>query len=82
MGDYVDAISLYESAAKESPANALPAHVQIVNAYCALDRMDEARAANQRARALLRQSPSGDGTFAMPRAYFEQWLKWTGSGTW
>ncbi len=51
-----------------------------------LGKPDEAKAANERAKWLLRKMPQEaftDGTFAMPKAYWEQWLKWTGeSGMW
>jgi len=87
LGSFIEAIGLYEQAAKESDVpQALAAHVQIANAYFALGKPDEARKANERAKALLHQLPQGalaDGTIPMPRAYLEQWLKWSGStGTW
>ena len=82
LGEFADAIALYESAATE-PANALAAYVQIVNANVALGRMDDARAANERARALMNRMPAdafADGTFPMPRSYWEQWLNWANDG--
>ena len=49
-------------------------------------RMDDARTANERAKWMLRKMPessfSGD-SFPMPKAYWEQWLKWTNNaGLW
>jgi tetratricopeptide (TPR) repeat protein len=88
LGDYAEAIRLYDAAAfkyQDDPSS-LAAYVQIVNAYCALGRIDEARTANERAKWLLRRIPREsftDGSFAMPKAYWEQWLKWTSdAGMW
>ncbi|HEY1628871.1 MAG TPA: tetratricopeptide repeat protein [Tepidisphaeraceae bacterium] len=88
LGDYAEAIKLYDTAAfryQEDPS-ALAAYVQIVNAYCAMGKMDEAKTANERAKWLLRRMPPeafNDGSFSMPKAYWEQWLKWTSqSGMW
>lgn len=88
LGQYADAIQLYDAAAfryQEDPS-ALAAYVQIVNAYCALGKIDEAKTANERAKWLLRRIPPEsftNGTFSMPKAYWEQWLKWTSeSGMW
>ncbi len=88
LGDYEGAIKLYDVAAfrYQDDPSALSAYVQIVNANCALGRMDEARTANERAKWLLRRMPKEafeDGTFSMPRQYWEQWLKWTSdAGIW
>ena len=49
--------------------------MQIVNAYCALGKIDEAKTANERAKWLLQRIPPEsftDGTFAMPKEYWEQ----------
>lgn len=88
LGQYPEAISLYDTAAfryQEDPS-ALAAYVQIVNAYCALGKMEEAKTANERAKWLLRRMPQAafkDGSFAMPKEYWEQWLKWTSdAGMW
>lgn len=88
LGNYAEAVRLYDAAAfryQEDPS-ALAAYVQIVNAYCAMGKIDEARTANERAKWLLRRIPPeafSDGSFSMPKAYWEQWLKWTGdSGMW
>jgi tetratricopeptide (TPR) repeat protein len=88
LADYEDAIKAYDAAAfryQEDPS-ALAAYVQIVNSYCALGKMEEAKTANERAKWLLRRMPQEaftDGSFAMPKAYWEQWLKWTSStGMW
>ncbi len=88
LGEYEEAIRLYDAAAfrYQDDPSALAAYVQIVNAYCALGKIDEARTANERAKWLLRKMPAeafSDGSFAMPREYWEQWLKWTSaSGMW
>jgi tetratricopeptide (TPR) repeat protein len=88
LGNYQDAIKLYDAAAfryQDNPS-ALAAYVQIVNAYCALGKVEEAKTANERAKWLLRKMPGTafeDGGFNMPKAYWEQWLKWAGnSGMW
>lgn len=88
LGGYEEAIRLYDTAAfrYQDDPSALAAYVQIVNAYCALGRIEEAKTANERAKWLLRRMPSEsfeDGSFAMPKAYWEQWLKWTSdAGMW
>jgi tetratricopeptide (TPR) repeat protein len=88
LGQYEEAIKLYDQAAfryQEDPS-ALAAYVQIVNSYCALGKINEAKTANERAKWLLRRMPGdafADGGFTMPKAYWEQWLKWTSqSGMW
>lgn len=88
LGNYEEAIKLYDAATlryQDDPSS-LAAYVQIVNAYCALGKIDEARTANERAKWLLRRMPSEaftDGSFSMPKEYWEQWLKWTSdSGIW
>jgi len=88
LGQFAESISLYDTAAfryQEDPS-ALAAYVQIVNGYCALGKMEEAKTANERAKWLLRRMPAEafkDGSFAMPKEYWEQWLKWTSdAGMW
>lgn len=87
-GSYEEAIRLYDAAAlryQDDPAS-LAAYVQIVNAYCALGKFDQAKAANERAKWLLRRMPADafkDDAFAMPRQYWDDWLRWTASaGMW
>lgn len=88
LGDYPEAVKLYDSAALryQDDPSALSAYVQIVNANCAMGKIDEARAANERAKWLLKRIPPeafSNGTFMMPKAYMEQWLKWASeSGLW
>jgi tetratricopeptide (TPR) repeat protein len=87
-GSFEDAIRMYDAAAlryQEDPS-ALAAYVQIVNAYYSLGKFEEAKTANERAKWLLRKMPPEsfqDGRFAMPKEYWENWLKWTNSaGMW
>jgi tetratricopeptide (TPR) repeat protein len=88
MGNYTEAIQLYDTAAfrYQDDPSALAAYVQIVNSYCALGRTEDAKTANERAKWLLQRIPAEsfkDGTFSMPKEYWEQWLKWTSeSGMW
>ena len=88
LGQYEDAIALYDKAAfrfHDDPSS-LAANVQIVNAWCKLGKPEQAKAANERAKWLLRRIPPesfSDGSFAMPKEYWEQWLKWSNnSGMW
>jgi tetratricopeptide (TPR) repeat protein len=82
LGDYTIAIKLYDTAAQryqDDPA-CLAAYVQIVNAYCALGKLTDAKAANERAKWLLRKMPANsfsEAGPAMSKQYWEQWLKWT-----
>src|SRR5436190_17501270 len=88
LGKYEDSIKLYDAAAfrYQDDPSALAAYVQIVNANCALGKMDEAKAANERAKWLLHKMPPeafNTGGFAMPKEYWEKWLKWSGeTGMW
>ncbi len=88
LGEYENAIKLYDNAAfrfQDDPS-ALAAYVQIVNAWCRLGKTEQAKAANERAKWVLRKIPPQaftDGTFSMPKEYWEQWLKWANeSGMW
>ncbi|HEX8340852.1 MAG TPA: tetratricopeptide repeat protein [Tepidisphaeraceae bacterium] len=88
LGDYQQAIALYDNAAfrfQDDPS-ALAAYVQIVNAWCRLGKTAEAKVANERAKWLLRRMPAdafANGTFSMPKDYWEQWLKWSNeAGMW
>ena len=88
LSNYTEAIRLYDTAAfrYQDDPSALSAYVQIVNSYCALGRFEDARTANERAKVLLKKMPTeafADGSFAMPKEYWQEWLKWTGdSGIW
>jgi tetratricopeptide (TPR) repeat protein len=86
--EYAEAIALYDAAARryQNDPSALAAYVQIVNAYVALDRPTEARAANERAKWMLKRIPPeafDAKTFNVSRQYWEQWLAFAGeSGLW
>jgi len=88
LGSYDEAIRLYETAAFrfQDDASSLAAYVQIVNAYCAMGKITEAKTANERAKWLLSRMPADafkDGSFSVPKEYWEQWLNWTSnSGLW
>ncbi len=88
LGDYEAAVKLYELAAHDASdsSQVVAANVQIANAYFAMHRPDDARQATDRAKQLLHKlAPGGssDAAIPLPAAYWEQWLKWTGSGgTW
>jgi tetratricopeptide (TPR) repeat protein len=79
---FEQAISLYDLAAKrweDHPAS-LVALVQIVNAYCELDRPQQARVANDRARWQLNRIPDTaftDPNLPMTRKHWEDWLRWS-----
>ncbi len=82
LGDFQEAIKLYDAATLryQDDPSALAAYVQIVNSYCALGKTSEAKAANERAKWLLRRMPREafqDGKFSMPKEYWDEWLKWT-----
>ncbi|NJL31845.1 MAG: tetratricopeptide repeat protein [Phycisphaerales bacterium] len=82
LGKYDQAITLYDAAVKHFDADpsSLMALVQIVNAYCEMGRLDEARVANDRARAQLKRIPKeafDDPSLPMNRQHWEDWLKFT-----
>jgi len=87
LGEYEEAVRLYDAAAfryQDDPSS-LAAYVQIVNAYVALGRVDDARTANERARWMLRRMPGDafEDAGVLPRQYWEQYLGWAGnSGLW
>jgi hypothetical protein len=60
--------------------------VQIVNAYIALGKPLEAKAANERAKWMLRNMPPqafDPEKSSLPKQYWDQWLNQTGeSGLW
>lgn len=86
--DYDNAIKFYDIAARryQNDPSALAAYVQIVNSYVALNKPNEARAANERAKWMLRRIPPeafGETSFNISRQYWEQWLGFAGeSGLW
>jgi tetratricopeptide (TPR) repeat protein len=82
QGQYDDAIARYQRVITRWPDDqvAVAASVQVVNSYCAMNKLPEARAANERTRAMLRKLPHdalNGGGLEMPRVYWEQWMKWT-----
>lgn len=83
LGRYEEAIDLYKDAARryQDDPSALAAYMQIASAYSALGKPAEAKAAGERARWLLRRVPPDEfssGRFALPREYWEHWLKLAG----
>jgi len=82
LGSYADAIHQYDAAATQyqDDPSSLAAHVQIVNSWCALGNREEAKKANDRLMWLIKRMPSDafpDGSFSMPKEYWQQWQKWT-----
>lgn len=88
LEDYPEAIKLYDAAALryQDDPSALAAYIQIVNAYCAMGKRDEAKAANERVKWLLRRMPPesfAENQNSMPKEHWDQWLKWaSNSGMW
>lgn len=88
LGRYAESIDLYDAAAfrYQDDPSALSAYVQIVNAYVALGRPEDAKTANERAKWLLRRIPPEsfrDGALALSRENWQQWLNFAGeSGMW
>ncbi len=83
LGRYEEAIALYDEAAfrYQDDPSALSAYVQMTNAYVALGRADDAKAANERAKWVLRRIPPesfNDGSLALNRDRWQEWLEWTG----
>lgn len=82
VGQYEESIRLYDAAALryQDDPSALTAYVQIVNAYAALGRPNDARTATERAKWLLQRMPAAafkEAQLAMPQAAWENWVKWT-----
>ena len=88
LGSYQEAIKLYDAAAFnfQNDPSSVAAYVQIVNAYFALGKPDEAKAANNRAKWMLQHMPADafkDDSFSMPKKYWDRWLQWTNdAGMW
>jgi tetratricopeptide (TPR) repeat protein len=88
LQQYDEAIGAYDAAAMryQDDSSALSAYVQIVNAYCEQGRFIDAKRANERAKTLLSRMPPeafANGAFAMPKSYWQKWLKWTSdAGMW
>jgi tetratricopeptide (TPR) repeat protein len=82
IGQYEEAIRLYDAAALryQDDPSALAGYVQIVNAYAALGRPEDARAANERLRWLLQRMPPEafkDLQRSMPQDAWDNWVKWS-----
>ena len=80
LGDYVGAIKMYDVAAQhyQDDSSALAAYVQIVNAWLALGKPQEARTALARARIMFNKMP--EVTFDKPdliitKQMWDQWLR-------
>ena len=79
---YVEAIEWYDLAAKrwEQHPVTLVALIQIVNAYCALNQFEDAKAAVNRTRYAFEQM--GEDVFDDPnlpitRKHWQDWFRWT-----
>ena len=82
LGRFEESITLFDTAARrwEGHPSSLVALVQIVNAYCELGRLQEAKVANDRARWQLQRIPEdafNDPSLPMKREHWEDWLRWT-----
>ena len=82
VGQYEEAIRLYDAAALryQDDPSALAGYVQIVNAYAALNRPEDARAANERLRWLLQRMPPEsfkELQRSMPQQAWDDWVKWS-----
>lgn len=83
LGRFEEAIGLYDQAAKrwETHPASLVALVQIVNAYCELGRVQQARVANERARWHLKRIPDeafdDPSRLPMTREHWQDWLRWS-----
>ena len=81
LNEFDEAIKLYDVAAKryQTDPSALSAYVQIVNAYIALNKPDEARAANERAKWMYhRLPPTAFAQAGISAQSWEQWLSFAG----
>jgi len=83
LGEYEEAIRLYDAATlryQDDPSS-VAAYVQIVNAYCALGRKEDARTAIERAKWLLKRMPEAafdEARDSMPKEAWDGWLRATG----
>ncbi|HEX8916661.1 MAG TPA: tetratricopeptide repeat protein [Humisphaera sp.] len=82
VGQYDEAIRLYDAAALryQDDPSALAGYVQIVNAYAALNRPEDARSANERLRWLLQRMPPEsfkELQRSMPQQAWDDWVKWS-----
>lgn len=82
LADYEAAIEHYDAAAHRYAGDptSLVAMIQIVNAYAMMNRWDEARTANERARQRFREIPESAfdrPDLPMERRHWERWLEST-----
>lgn len=82
LGEYEAAIEHYDAAAHRygGDPTSLVAMIQIVNAYAMMNRWDEARTANERARQRFREIPESAfdrPDLPMERRHWERWLEST-----
>lgn len=90
LADYPDAIKLYGEAAfrYQDDTSSLAAYIGIINANVSLGKIEEAKAANERAMWVLRRMPKESfdenrGNFTLPRQRWDEWLNWARkSGIW
>ena len=79
LGRFSEALDLYEVAALKyaNQPEAIAAHVQIVNCYVKLNQLEQARAANERAKWLLKKLPADSFSrrpLPMDKDYLSKWL--------
>ncbi|HWE03142.1 MAG TPA: tetratricopeptide repeat protein [Tepidisphaeraceae bacterium] len=82
LHDYEEALHLYDAATLRYPDDpcSVAAYVQIINAYLALGRPNDARTANERAKWLLRRmTPQAfdEAKSLMSKENWDQWLRET-----
>jgi tetratricopeptide (TPR) repeat protein len=90
LGDYIESIKLYGEAAfrYQDDRSSLAAYLGIINANIALGKTEEAKAANERAKWVLRRMPGelfeeSVNEFGLSKQHWNDWLNWAGqAGIW